>query len=325
MTLFNETRAGTVVARIVKINRLKPAFAILVFGLALMTPHGLLADGPAPIDLKSAAHFAILATATTTTTGGGIINGDVGLSPVGSQGIPEGQIHGTIYNGGPIAAQAQLDLNDAIIAASPAQLPGGANAGAELGGQTLAAGVYVSPSGAYDITSVDLTLHGGPNDVWVFQMASTLKVGVGRQVILTGGAQARNIFWQVGSSATLDTSSVFKGTIMAYASVTMNASSTLDGRAMAQNGAVTFNGDGGSLPTAQAPTLTNFSRTVTSATVGVLTTPYFLLTLQASPDLSPTNWTTIATHTPPTNFWIFTDETVSPLVPRRFYRAFIGL
>jgi hypothetical protein len=84
-------------------------------------------------------------------------------------------------------------------------------------------------------------------------MASTLTVGVGRNVILTGGAQARNIFWQVGSSATLGTSSVFEGTIMAYASITMNASSTMDGRALAQTGAVTYNGTGGSLPTADGP------------------------------------------------------------------------
>src|SRR5664279_4014061 len=143
------------------------------------------------------------------------------------------------------------------------------------------------PSGAYDITSVDLTLNGGPNDVWVFQMASTLTVGVGRQVVLTGGAQARNVFWQVGSSATLQTSSVFKGTIMAYASITMNASSTLDGRALAQVGAVTFNGDGGALPIPAAPFFTSVSRTITSsATVVLNTAPYFLLTLQTSPDLS---------------------------------------
>ncbi len=301
-----------------------PIFMVLVLAVALMASHRTSAAGPPPVDLKSAAHFVILATATTTTTGGGIINGDVGLSPVGSQGIPPGQINGTIYNGGPIAAQAQLDLNDAIIAASPAQLPGGINAGAELGGQTLVAGVYVSPSGAYDLTSVDLTLHGGPNDVWIFQMASTLTVGVGRKVILTGGAQARNVFWQVGSSATLGTSSVFKGTIMAYASITMNANSTLHGRALAQNGAVTFNGDDGSLPTPEAPSLASLSRATASATVAVNTTPYFLLTLQASPDLSPTNWMTIGTHTPVTRSWVFTDNTATATVTQRFYRAFIS-
>src|ERR1035438_1308532 len=105
-----------------KISGTKQIFAVIVLAVILMSPHRMWAAGPAPIDLKSAVHFTILATSTTTTTGGGIINGDVGLSPVGSQGIPPGQINGTIYNGGPIAAQAALDLNAAIIAASPAQL-----------------------------------------------------------------------------------------------------------------------------------------------------------------------------------------------------------
>jgi hypothetical protein len=303
---------------------LKAVGTKLPVGLAIAAfifPHALLAAGPAPIDLASAAHFTILAATTITTTGSGIINGDVGLSPAGSQGIPPAQVNGTIYNGGPIAAQAQLDLNSAIIAASPAQLPGGINAGAELGGQTLGAGVYQSPSGAFAITSVDLTLNGGPNDVWVFQMASTLTVGVGRNVILTGGAQARNIFWQVGSSATLGTSSVFAGTIMAYASVTMNASSTMSGRALAQNGAVTYNGTGGSLPMPVAPIFTAISSlSPNSATVVLNTTPYFLLTLQSSPDLS--SWTTIATNIPATNTWTFTN-TASPAVPQLFYQAFI--
>jgi hypothetical protein len=281
----------------------------------------LLAAGPAPIDLRSAAHFTILATSTTTTTGGGIINGDVGLSPVGSQGIPPGQIRGTIYNGDPIAAQAQLDLNSAIIAASPAQLPGGIDTGAELGGKSLVAGVYQSPSGAYDITSVDLTLSGGPNDVWVFQMASSLTVDVGRQVILTGGAQARNVFWQVGSSATIGTSAVFKGTIMAYASITMNASSTLDGRALAQNGAVTFNGNGGNLSVPAAPRFTSIARTSGNSVTGVLTTtPYFLVTLQSTTNLALPNWSTIATNDPTTSLWMFTNVTTAT---NQFYRAFI--
>jgi len=235
--------------RALKLNGTKQILLGLVLAVAVTLTQPVMAAGPAPINLKSCYHFAILAYSTITSTGGGIINGDVGLSPAGSQGIPPAQINGTIYNGGPIAAQAQLDLNDAIIAASPAQLPGGIDVGdGELGGRVLAPGVYKSAPGSYGITHVDLTLNGGPNDVWVFQMASTLTVGVGRQVILTGGAQAGNIFWQVGSSATLQTSSVFKGTIMAYASITMNASSTMDGRALAQTGAVTFNGNSGSLP-----------------------------------------------------------------------------
>lgn len=307
-----------------KVGRTKYLLTALVLAMTFMVQLPALAAGPAPIDLKSAAHFTILATSTTTTTGGGIINGDVGLSPVGSQGIPPGKINGTIYNGDPIAQQAELDLTAAIIAASPAQLPGGINAGAELGSQTLVAGVYQSPSGSYDITG-DLTLNGGPNDVWVFQMASTLTVAVSGRVLLTGGAQARNIFWQVGSSATLGTSSVFEGTVMAYASITMNASSTLDGRALAQNGAVTFNGDGGTLPTPAAPFFTAISRTHTNATVILNTSPYFLVTLQSSPDLSLTNWIMIATNTPVSNIWSFTDTNAMTTVPRRFYRAFITI
>jgi len=306
-----------------QLSRTQPLCLSLALAAVLLVPYRTLAAGPAPIDLRSAAQFMILATATTTTTGGGIITGDVGLSPVGSQGIPPGQINGTIYNGGPIAAQAQLDLNAAIIAASPAQLPGGINAGAELGGQTLPAGVYVSPSGAYAITSVDLTLNGGPNDVWVFQMASTLTVGVGRQVILTGGAQAANIFWQVGSSATLGTSSAFEGTIMAYSSITMNVSSTLDGRALAQVGAVTFNGSSGSLPAPEIPIFTSITRNTTNSVMVLNTKPNTLVTLQCSSSLSQPNWTTIATNTPLTSSWTYTNQSAPEYMPQRFYRAFI--
>jgi type VI secretion system secreted protein VgrG len=138
---------------------------------------------------------------------------------------------------------------------------------------------------------------------------------------LTGGAQARNIFWQVGSSATIGTSSVFKGTIMAYASISMNASSTLDGRALAQNGAVTFNGDGGDLPRPSAPVFTSISRTPTNSVVVLNTSPYFFVSLQSNPGLSPANWTLIATNTPVANLWTITNNTGS--ATQLFYRAFI--
>jgi len=302
----------------------RPWVTNLCLSMMIMASCESFAAGPAPIDLKSAAHFAVLATSTTTTSGGGIINGDVGLYPVGSQGIPQGQINGKIYNGDPIAAQAEMDLNAAFIAASPAALPGGANVGAELSGQTLPGGVYQSPSGAYGISG-DLTLQGGPNDVWVFQMASTLTVGVGGRVLLTGGAQARNVFWQVGSSATLNTSSVFEGTIMVYASVTMNSSSTINGRALAQNGAVTFNGSGGSLPAPAAPVFMDIAATPTNATVVLNTAPYFLATLQSTTNLLRPSWLLVATNTPVTNQWTFIDPIGTKAAPRKFYRAFITM
>jgi hypothetical protein len=137
-----------------------------------------------------------------------------------------------------------------------------------LGGQTLAPGLYKSTS-SLEISSGDLTLdaQGNPNAVWIFQMASTLVTTVGRQVILTGGAQAANIYWQVGSSATIGGSSVFKGTIMADQSITMNTAATLDGRALARNGAVALDAN-----TITVPNLAIAAVTLVSATV--VTGPY---------------------------------------------------
>jgi hypothetical protein len=110
---------------------------------------------------------------------------------------------------------------------------------------------------------------------------------------------------------------------MAYASITMDASSTLDGRALAQVGAVTFNGSGSVLPAPTAPIFTNISRATNSATVVLTTTPYFLVTLQSSPIMPAPNWTTIATNTPVTSPWTFTDTNATATVTQRFYRAFI--
>jgi hypothetical protein len=156
-------------------------------------------------------------------------------------------------------------------------------------------------------------------------MASTLTVNVGRKVVLVGGAQAPNVFWQVGSSATLDVSSEVKGTIMAGVSITMNTRSSLDGRALAQTGAVTFNGLYVRLPTLEAPVFTDISRTnSTCATVVLKTTPYFFLTLQTCPDLLLANWTTITTDTPETSPWKYADTTATEAVPQRFYRAFVS-
>ncbi len=213
----------------------------------------------APINLGSCSNFTILAATAISTTGGGIINGDVGLSPAGSQGIPPAQIIGEIHNGDLIAAQAQLDLTDAynetaLRSVDRITLTDGQN----IGGETLAPGLYWSAT-SLQITG-DLTLDAGGdvNAVWIFQMGSTLTTAAGvhpadplipnSRVILAGGARAKNIFWQVGSSATLGTYSVFKGTIMAQASVSMDTACVTDGRALARTGAVTFNGTSGSLP-----------------------------------------------------------------------------
>jgi hypothetical protein len=315
----------------------------LSIGLAVAfvaQPRPSLAAGPAPVDLGSAAHFTILSGAAITTTGGGHINGDVGASPIGGTAIhlTQDQVNGIIYAvdaSGPTGSvmdpdrllTAKGDLTTAFNdAAGRSPAPSGPflNPGAgNIGGMSLVPGLYKF-TGTASITGSDVTLTGGPDDVWIFQVATDLQVGTSVQVVLAGGAQARNIFWQVGTSATIGTFSVFKGTIMADQAITMNTTSAMDGRALASAAGVTFNGDVGELPTPKAPVFTSISRTANnSITVVLTTTPYFLVTLQSSPSLSPPNWTTLATNTPVTSPWTITDTNVLATVPQRFYQAFV--
>ena len=214
-----------------------------------------------PVPLGSTSPFAVLAATTVTTVPTTTINGDLGVSPGNTvTGAPI--VNGTLHLGDPIAAQAQLDLTIAYNNAAGRTLDAVLVAG-NLGGLTLAPGLYKSAT-SLEISSGDLTLdaQGDPNAVWVFQMGSTLITTVGRQVILTGGAQAANIFWQVGSSATIGGSSVFKGNILALASITMNTGATLDGRALAQNGAVALDANTITVPTTLVAAVTLVSATV---------------------------------------------------------------
>ncbi len=195
--------------------------------------------GQAPVALGSATTFAVLAGSTVTSTGGTTVNGDLGVSPgTGLTGAPT--VNGTIHLGDAAAAQAQLDLTTAYNDAA-GRTVGAIGVAGNLGGQTLTPGLYKSTS-SLAISSGDLTLdaRGDANAVFIFQMASTLTTTSGRQVILTNGANAANVFWQVGSSATLGTGSVFKGNILAYTSITLTTGATLQGRALARNGAVTL-------------------------------------------------------------------------------------
>ena len=328
-------------ARTFRVNGTKQIFMGLVLAGALMAPPGtLVAAGPAPVNLGSAAHFTILAGAAITTTGGGIINGDVGASPITGDAIhlTQAQVNGTIYAvdaTGPAGSvidaalllTAKSDLTTAFNdAAGRTPTPSGPflNPGAgNIGGLNLVPGLYKF-TGTALITGSDLTLTGGPDDVWIFQIAADLEVGSRIQVFLAGGAQAGNIFWQVGTSATIGTFAVFKGTIMANQAITMNTSSVTDGRALAFTAGVTFNGSVGDLPTPNVPEFTDIPRKTTNSVTVVLSTPPLVLaTLQSSPGLSPANWTTIATNTPVTSPWTFTNTNVMATVTQRFYRAFI--
>ena len=189
----------------------------------------------------------MLGGSTVTNSGPSVVTGDLGVSP-GTQlvgfDVPggPGTLNGDRHVGDPDAAQAKKDLGTAYGAAAARSIAPVSKAG-NLGGMTLPPGLYRSQT-SLAVSSGDLTLdaQGDGNAVWVFQMGSTLTTTSGRKVILSGGAKAANVFWQVGSSATLGTTSSFKGTILAAVSITMNTGSTLEGRALAQSGAVALNG-----------------------------------------------------------------------------------
>jgi hypothetical protein len=193
--------------------------------------------------LGSAATFEVLAGSTVTNTGPTIITGgDLGLSPGSAvTGFPPGTLTAPadmeITN--PVAAQAQLDLTTAYI--YTAGLPGGAVLAGDLSGLTFPPGLYKNSSTVMlTAGSVTLDAQGNANAVFIFQIGSTLTTLGGTQVILAGNAQAKNVFWQVGSSATLGTNSIFEGTIMSLQSITLDTGAALTGRALARISAVTL-------------------------------------------------------------------------------------
>ena len=211
------------------------------------------------VDLKSAGRFGILAgVGVSNNAGFSVINNqDVGIYPglrSSVTGFPPATIvGGAIYAADDIAppgtpamlAQAKLDLVAAYLFAEGATTPAPATVSGDQGGLTLAPGIYKSTSTLL-IQNGNLTLdgQGDPNATWIFQIASgfTTVGGAGGSIILTGGAQAKNIFWQTGSSATIGDYTTFYGNVLALQSITMNAYSTAVGRMLAQNGAVVMTG-----------------------------------------------------------------------------------
>ncbi|MPZ92727.1 MAG: DUF3494 domain-containing protein [Actinobacteria bacterium] len=216
-------------------------------GIALVLAIGVLALNPlianaqqATVDLGTADSFAVLAGQGVTNTGPTVVNGDLGTHPNPAvTGFPPGTVNGTIHAADDVALQAQNDLTTAYNDAA-GRTPV-ATIGTELGGQTLTPGVYNSESGTFEITgTLTLDAQGDPNAVFIFQMASTLVTASGSSVILINGAQSCNVFWQVGSSATLGTTTTFRGNILALTSITATTGATVDGRLLARNGAVTL-------------------------------------------------------------------------------------
>jgi len=203
----------------------------------------------ATVPLGTLSSFAVLGGSTVTNTGPSVISGSLGVSPgTAVTGFPPGTvIAGTVHAADAVALQAQTDLTTAYDNAF-ARTGGSAISAPLGGGSTLVAGVYTSAADIF--VGGDLTLDGGgdPNSVFVFQAKTgTLITAAGTtsgvpntRVLLRNGAQSCNVFWQVGSSATIQTSTQFAGNILALTSISMKTGATLLGRALARNAAVTL-------------------------------------------------------------------------------------
>ncbi|MET4781329.1 ice-binding family protein [Glaciihabitans sp. UYNi722] len=248
-----------------------------------------------PVNLGTASTYGVLGASTVTNTGPTVVDGDVGLSPgtsmAGFTGAPNGSFTGTLHQTDAAARQAQADMTTAFNAA--AGLTPTTSGLAELNGLSLTPGVYAG--GALKLADTGaLTLAGNATSVWVFQAASTLTIGSGTRITITGGATACNVFWEVGSSATVGTAAQFQGTVLAKDSITATTGATVVGRLLANTGAVTLDTNTITVPAGCPPVST--SPVITSGTPanGMVGTPYsFTVTATGSP--APTFAVTLGT------------------------------
>ena len=203
----------------------------------------------APVDLGLAGDFVILSKSGITDVPASAIVGNIGTSPITGAaitGLGCGEVVGTIFTvdaAGPACrvtypaylTAAVLDMQTAYTEAAGRPFPNATELGAgNINGLTIAPGLYKWGTPVLIPTVVTLDAKGNPNAVWIFQIAQGLTVGNGAQVILKGGAQAKNIFWQVAGQTTLGTTAKFHGNILCATAIVMNTGAVLEGRALAQ-------------------------------------------------------------------------------------------
>lgn len=238
----------------------------LTFGFGLTAPLAAFAAGPAGVNLGTAADFAILAQTGISTTGSTAVVGNLGISPAAASYITgfaltlpsagafstSALVTGNIYAPGyanPTPATmttAISDMQTAYVDAAGRTNPTATELGAgNIGGLTLTPGLYKWGTGVTIPTNV--TLSGGPNDVWIFQIAQNLNVSSAVNIILSGGARASNVFWVVAGQTTIGTTAVMNGNILDQTSIVLNTGAQLNGRALAQ-AAVTLDANTVTIP-----------------------------------------------------------------------------
>jgi hypothetical protein len=224
------------------------------------------------VPLGTAGSYAVLAGSAVTNTGPSVINGNLGLSPgTAVSGFPPGLVNGTVHAADAVALQAKADLKTAYNVAASEQPPNPVTS--DLGGQTLTRGVYNSATSLGLTGALTLDGQGDPDSVWVFQAGSTLTTATASSVNLINGASPCNVYWQIGSSATLGTASTFRGSIFALASITVTTGVTVQGRVLARNGAVTLDTDTITRPSCPVAPTSPTSSPTTAPTGGPTTSP----------------------------------------------------
>jgi Ice-binding-like len=228
----------------IHLNRARRAAAVLVAGVALAAlPAAVQA---APVHLATASPFVVLGGATVTNTGPSVLNGDLGVAPgtalVGF-GLPA-VVNGATHDSDAVAAKAQADLTTAYdVAAGQPVAPANDLSTTNLGNRTLKPGAYRFTSSAQLTGALALDAQGDPDAQFVFEIGSALTTASASSVVLINGASACNVFWQVGSSATLGTTTAFRGNLMALTSISLNNGATVIGRMLARNGQVSLIND----------------------------------------------------------------------------------
>ena len=222
------------------------SMAIMLAAVAFGTSSAAIA-GQAPVDLGTAGTFAILSKTGVTDVYASAVTGNVGSSPITGAAILVTctEVSGTIFsvdaagplpctvNAAPFLTLAVLDMEVAYLDAEGRLSPDFTEVGAgEIGGQTLRPGLYKWGTGV--TISNDVTLTGGPNDVFIFQIAGTLLQASATRVTLTGGAQAKNIFWQVAGGVAIGTTAHFEGVVLAKTNIAVKTGASVQGRLLAQ-------------------------------------------------------------------------------------------
>jgi hypothetical protein len=280
-----------------RVFRRRSAAAGGAAGVVLLAVALVLQQAPAfaatPVGLGTSTSYSVLAGTTVTNTGPTTLEGDLGVSPGSAiTGFPPGVSTGAIHAADAVALQAQSDVVTAYNNAAGQSL--NTSVSGDLVGLTLTEGVYNSTSSLALSGRLTLDGQGNPNSVFVFQAASTLITDSASSIILINGAKACNVFWQVGSSATLGTASSFKGTILALTSITVQTGARVEGRALARNGQVSLDTNVfttpacTTTPTTSAPvTATPTTTTTQTATATATATETATATTTATGTQSP--------------------------------------